>query len=358
MTDPKEKKKHPEIKTRTPGRLSSKPGMFDRVKLRPEVHPIEEIISGGSTPLTDSEPLPESEGVFNSEPFNKTEPLVNSEPVVNSEPLSETDRGTPSELTQPLLQTEPLPISEGVIDSEGVKILSDRAPHLRFPYEVFDGILWKLKPAPRVLLERLYRLSAGWDSDICTVSIGKLVTTCNIGATQVRQYLRELEKKGYIQRLGEDIANKNIEARGIKFRVLLPRMPPARIRTGSEKGRGSNSEPNKLNTQKENTQTQEEPAAVVRVGSKFTIEECRRYARYLQETGQGINNPGGYATTIHRTGEADAMIEAYLNPVPLTPTVDASHCPDCKGSGFYYPNGSTGGVAKCKHEKLFRDGNT
>jgi hypothetical protein len=346
VTDPKEKNQLP-IKTRTPGRLSSKPSMFDRVKLRPEVHPIEEIISGGFVPLINSEPLPISEGVINSEP------LTNSEPVFKTDPPSEIDRGTPSDLPPPLLQTEPLPISEGAINSEGVKILSDKAAHLRFPYEVFDGILWKLKPAPRVLLERLYRLSAGWDSDVCTVSIGKLVTTCNIGATQVRQYLRELETTGYIRRLGEDIANKNIEARGIKFRVLLPRMPPARIRTGSEKGRGSDSEPNKVNTQKENTQTQE-PAAVVCVGSKFSIEECRRYAKHLRETGQGINNPGGYATTIHRTGEADELIERFLNPL-ASAQVDASQCPDCKGSGFYYPNGPSGGVAKCKHEKLARE---
>ena len=341
MTDPKEKNK-PQIKTRTPGRLSPKPSMFDRVKLRPETHPIEEIIAAGSPPLPDPEPATDSE------PLPIPEPLLNSEPVVKTEAPPETGRGTPSDSLPPPLQTEPLSISKGVTDPEGVKILSDKAAHLRFPYEVFDGILWKLKPAPRVILERLYRLSAGWDTDVCTVSIGKLVTTCNIGATQVRQYLRELEAAGYIQRLGEDIANKNIEARGIKFRVLLPRMPPARTRTGSESGRGSNSEPNKVNTQKENTQTQE---VSVRAGSRFTIEDCRRYAEHLRSTGQGINNPGGYATTIHRTGEADELIERFLNPTVST-QVDASQCPDCKGSGFYYPNGPSGGVAKCKHERM------
>jgi hypothetical protein len=29
------------------------------------------------------------------------------------------------------------------------------------------------------------------------------------------------------------------------------------------------------------------------MGSKFTIEECRKYAEHLRATGQGINNPGG-----------------------------------------------------------------
>jgi hypothetical protein len=339
VTDPKEKNKLP-IKTRTPGRLSSKPSMFDRVKLRPEVHPIEEIIAGGS-----SVPLPDSE------PVTETEPLTNPEPVIKTEPDTEISRGTPSTLPPPPLQTEPVSKSEPVAISEGDMILPDRAPHLRFPYAVFDAILSKLKPAPRVLLERLYRLSAGWDSDECQVSISKLVSTCKTGQTQVRQYLRELENEGYIKRLGDDTTNKDFEARGIRIKVLLPRMPPARKRTGSEITRGSESEPIKVNTQKENTQTQE-PAAGVRVGSKFSIEECRRYAKHLQETGQGINNPGGYATTIHRTGEADELIEQFLNPPAPSLTVDASQCPDCKGSGFYYPNGPTGGVAKCRHIRL------
>ena len=33
-------------------------------------------------------------------------------------------------------------------------------------------------------------------------------------------------------------------------------------------------------------------------------------------------------------------------------TVDASHCLDCGGSGWWYPEGEGKGVAKCKHEKL------
>jgi hypothetical protein len=32
--------------------------------------------------------------------------------------------------------------------------------------------------------------------------------------------------------------------------------------------------------------------------------------------------------------------------------LDASSCPDCGGSGWWYPEGESKGVAKCKHEKL------
>ena len=96
----------------------------------------------------------------------------------------------------------------------------------------------------------------------------------------------------------------------------------------------------------------------VGVGSKYTIEECRKYARHLQATGQGINNPGGYATTIHRTGEADVLIESFLRPPAPSPPPppDTSRCPDCHGSGFYYPEGAEGGVARCRHERLGTEG--
>jgi hypothetical protein len=34
------------------------------------------------------------------------------------------------------------------------------------------------------------------------------------------------------------------------------------------------------------------------------------------------------------------------------PSVDASKCPDCAGSGWHYPEGQEKGVKKCRHENL------
>ncbi|HET9533153.1 MAG TPA: hypothetical protein VFQ92_22545 [Blastocatellia bacterium] len=87
-------------------------------------------------------------------------------------------------------------------------------------------------------------------------------------------------------------------------------------------------------------------------GSKYTLEECRRYAEHLQKSGQGITNPGGYATTIYRTGEADSLIEKFINP-EVPQDRDTARCPDCRGMGFFYPEGIDRGlVAKCKHPRL------
>jgi hypothetical protein len=223
---------------------------------------------------------------------------------------------------------------------------------------IFDKILPSLKPAEQLVLLRLYRLTRGFNKEICRVTIGKLATSCNIGTTATRLAVRALASRGYIRRVGTDVADTNQNNRGIDFEMLLPAAAPTR--------RGGASRPvappvdaappagvaNKIKTIKENTQTQE-PSASVGVGSKFTIEECRRYAEHLRSTGQGINNPGGYATTIHRTGEADALIEVFLNPAESARTeLDTSKCPDCSGTGFYYPEGREKGMARCKHPQL------
>jgi hypothetical protein len=44
--------------------------------------------------------------------------------------------------------------------------------------------------------------------------------------------------------------------------------------------------------------------------------------------------------------------EASQGREEQTPKVDASRCPDCFGTGMYYPEGFDKGVARCMHEKL------
>ncbi|MBA2734331.1 MAG: hypothetical protein H0U54_15815 [Acidobacteria bacterium] len=213
---------------------------------------------------------------------------------------------------------------------------------------------YKLDPYEQTVLRRLYRLSRGFRSVDCEAGLGALAKACNIARSQAQKTIASLMTRGLIRSLGHSQA-------GTKYRVLeqLPAMPPKGI-PGKGIPQGGEGVPqdgargipqegnNKYNKDLINTHKN---TASVSVGSKFMLEECRRYAQHLQSTGQGINNPGGYATTIHRTGEADLLIESFLNPTTAT-QIDSSQCPDCKGSGFYYPNGPSGGVVKCKHEKL------
>jgi hypothetical protein len=45
-------------------------------------------------------------------------------------------------------------------------------------------------------------------------------------------------------------------------------------------------------------------------------------------------------------------IELPDEAMKTAPTPDASKCPDCSGSGWWYPDGLEKGVKKCRHEKL------
>jgi len=208
------------------------------------------------------------------------------------------------------------------------------------------------------VLLKMYRESRGWKSDVCEISHAEIVRSCNISKSQSQRTLAKLSSKGLIVNLGR---SKSGPERN-RFKVLpgLPVVPQKNISREDisreeadvpSENKVSGQDISQANTNKNNnkdlvnTHTQEG----VGVGSKFSLEECRRYAEHLQKTGQGINNPGGYATAIFRSGEFDTQIEAFLSPQAST---NISRCPDCGGTGYFYPEGVDKGVKICKHEKL------
>jgi hypothetical protein len=276
-----------------------------------------------------------------SSPPEKSLPHAESSPPANISPAE-------INAAPEIPPAEPLKTSAAEIAAAPV-IFSRPEHHTRIPNEIFEDILPTLRTSEQSILLRLYRLTWGFQKDTCHVSMGKLGKACNLSSRQVTTCIQVLEKRRLIRRLHVDLDNKNQHERGVTFQMLLPQAarakttPPANISPAAKSSAGEEISDNKINTQKGNTQTQE---AGVRVGSKFSIEECRRYAEHLRSTG-----PGGYATTIHRTGEADELIERFLKPAQAS-QADASACPDCKGSGFYYPEGPAGGVRKCRHGKL------
>jgi Helix-turn-helix domain len=120
----------------------------------------------------------------------------------------------------------------------------------------------------------------------------------------------------------------------------------------TEKRRIHDKRNEKLKEEKDTHTTMRAMRAGVSVGSRFSLEECRKYAEHLHKAGEGITKPGGYATTIYRSGEADDLVEKFLSK-EVVKANDISKCPDCKGVGFIYPEGiERGVVAKCKHQPL------
>lgn len=216
---------------------------------------------------------------------------------------------------------------------------------------------YRLDTFEQSVIRRLYRLSRGFRSTDCEIGLGSLSKACNISRSKAQDTINKLLAKGLIRSLGYSQS-------GTKYRVLeeLPAIPQRSIPQQGipESGAGIPQEAshgipqegnNKNNKDFINTHTN---TGDVGVCSKFTLEECRHYAESLRS--DGITNPGGYATAIYRSGEADLLIEAFLNPAPVELASDFSTCPDCKGGGFYYPEGPGGGVARCKHERLKEEG--
>jgi Helix-turn-helix domain len=219
----------------------------------------------------------------------------------------------------------------------------------RLPHKYTDHLCRLLKPDEQAVYLQLYRLSWGWGQETCFISNPRLSERSNVPLSSMKRAVAGLLDKGLIEKTGHTTGYGKDQ--GVEYRVPTLGWQP-NMSSQPNMSWQPRVDPNKINTHKEHTQTQEPPAAAVRVGSKFSLEQCRSYAAHLRSTGQGINNPGGYATTIHRTGEADALIEAFLNPRPSAEQVDASRCPDCQGTGFYYPKGVEQGVAKCQHARL------
>jgi hypothetical protein len=107
----------------------------------------------------------------------------------------------------------------------------------------------------------------------------------------------------------------------------------------------------------------EEPPAQTGVcvsGSKFSLQQVRAWTDHQKANGAKID-PYAVALCRFKDGEADADIELWLAAGMPTAKViprDTSACPDCYGKGFYYPEGTAKGVAKCTHPRLADGGAT
>ncbi len=245
---------------------------------------------------------------------------------------------------------------------------------LALPNDVVDKVLPTLSLPEQAVLLRMYRLSRGYGSEVCTIGYVTLGKLCNISRNTVKSAVKSLITSGLIECLEQGAG-----ADHSTYKMKLP--PAAVVKSGTPKsGRQRNGTPDlgiasggmvadekvesnpgvpaidgipvdgpikEIKSSKETTHTTQG----VCVRSSFSLEECQHYANHLKATGQGITNPGGYATKIFRSGEADALIAAFLNP----PTrLDPSQCPDCSGSNFIYidPANRDRGVRPCKHERL------
>lgn len=214
--------------------------------------------------------------------------------------------------------------------------------HVKLFTVITDTLLPQLSAFEQIVYIHLYRLSWGYRKPTCKIGLSRLAARCGIKQTALRETINKLENKNLIRRVSHEFG-KNRE-QGTVYRVSLP---DALSRSVSPP---FNDSPPRSDTIIDKTQIDTHTTEGVRVSSRFSLAECRRYAESLRA--DGITNPGGYATKIHRSGEADELIAKFLEPVESAKPFDVSGCPDCHGTGFYEPGGAGKGVAKCKHKHL------
>jgi hypothetical protein len=299
---------------------------------------------------------------MSSQPILALQPNVSSQPNMSWQPSGPPPGGPLS--NQPRLSSQPRLDNHPPNPLDLLTSLPEIKGETRMPHPYTDHLCRLLKPDEQAVYFQLYRLSWGWNQETCFISNPRLSERSNVPLSSMKRAVTGLITKGLIEKTGHK--NGFGQDQGVEYRL-----PNLSNQPNTSSQPNTSWQPNMdtikvNNTYKEHTHTGEADqantaSAEMRVGvggSKFTAEECRRYAKHLQTTGQGINNPGGYATTIFRTGEADEDIAAFLSPVEPSPTKNTSECPDCQGSGFWYPNGTSGGVAKCKHANLKKGSST
>lgn len=268
MTDPKDRPRIPVVKTRAPGK---KPGVFDNLRtptpLSPAgAHPIEEILG-----IAGPESAPVQSGPVQSEPVLvvpvQTEP-VQSEPVQPEplQPAAAPVRTSPhARRTSQLVQPGP------------VQNLPGR--YTQWPHAFWDEVARTLQPVDAVVLAHLYRLTAGHQKrETCLISLPRLAERANVSINTVRSATRRLEDRRLIERVGVDNESKDVDLRGVEWRMLVP-FYRAKESDRSEKRTGPAADP-----MKENPKNNEE--------SRTLMYEIRKTALRLF----GTNGPVDLAT--------------------------------------------------------------
>jgi len=170
------------------------------------------------------------------------------------------------------------------------------------PNELDDRILPTLRPSEQAVLRRVYRLTRGFHKATCNVSVGKLARACNVSERKAGEALNVLEDRGFIRRVDASNRGKANELRGLTIECLLP-------------------------------------AAVT---AKSAVSAKNANTAQVAVTAESADN------------KRTALKENIKKGSELA--LDTRNCPECSGTGWVYPEGPDGGVARCRHPKL-RAGN-
>lgn len=224
-----------------------------------------------------------------------TDRLPDSDSLPDNDRLPNT--GSQPEIGAPGRQNDWQPDSDSLPDSDGQVVdlmasLPKVAGHLRVPNSIADHLLCQLTADEQAVFFQLFRLSWGYGKSSCSISNPRLSERSNVKMTSMKTAIKRLEARGLISKKATTLGYG--KEQGIEYRVSHPDS-----QSDSDRQPKSGSQP-----------------------ASATIKE-----KLLKET---------------------------LKRESASP--DYKNCPDCQGSGFWYPEGTEKGVAKCKHVRLGREG--
>lgn len=403
MTDPKEKKVP--IRTRKPGRLG---GMFDRVKLPTERHPIEEIILGGDKPVvTEDESVTHSAGNTSSEgitpevgltyPLGITQSTGITHPSGKTPKTGSTRRAGRTRSSRTAAKADVLPVSpERDFQKVPNSITREMATRIfRGKSLQLYNYLWSqtrgaISPRRTVRRSRPQLLRGAGYGSMGTVErcVDFLV---EVGLLKVRSIVGEAEGNEYEVFAPEEVGpallglppstgtTYQTGSTGSTLKQVIPVVPE----TGNTGSTSSSNESEVSGGSKTSFKTEEQ---------KLDDEALAQFAAAMKQAAFDVTGKGLTPADTQRWGElAEVLItelkiaagRTTVSSVPsflaehlrrrlwkkdkrqldregkseaeaqtLPSKVDASKCPDCFGTGMWYPEGFEKGVARCRHEKL------
>lgn len=243
---------------------------------------------------------PESSQQFTgSQPLESSQPekppptgQKSSQPVGDSQPpeSSHPPDAKPLESSQPVRNRQPGESRQPPESSLNLlSALPDAKGHLETPYQLLDHLFRHLPPPQQAVYMQLYRLSWGFKKEKCFISNPGLAARSCLSLSAVKENVNKLIEKGLIEKTGNVQGfGKN---QGVEYIVHAPSWQLAR-----------SSQPRRSSQPGESSQPGNGP------NKDLDQKEIEK-------------------------GEALA-------------------CPDCQGTGFWYPGGTDKGVARCAHKRL------
>jgi hypothetical protein len=359
--------------------------MFDRVKLRPDQHPIEELLAGGAVTPTDANPNqiePEPIPVPDPDQYqSQTHPV----PIPNE---NQTRTGV---VPKPeARQTSPLPIAPARDYNKRANSIDREAlPAGAFPgasKKIYDALYLRTRGAitPERIIRATRKEMMKWTGikDIKTINahVRKLIDAGLIIRTKL---VGEHEGSIYEVVLPEETGTKPVPD---PDRTQTNAVPEPDQKTDSDQyqklvrlGSGNlienkNTSGNPKTSFKTNTERSDDdeafrllfavakeitgkevPSAQWREVIDVLVAELRIAAARTTVSSVPAFLAEHLRRRLWKIDKKQARAEGRELPDEVTIAVsheDTSGCPDCKGSGWWYPEGRERGVSKCKHAKL------